>query len=143
MVSKAASINTGKGKSKIGDKVVLGKFLNYMPVISIEGSEMEEYSATRLLQQIKNAYAEKVVSSGFEDSALYNDELMKLTEVDIEAFNNLKEIIGQEKAAKKTKEITVNDLEINLNKQIYLDEKNRIEGENKKINNYNFYENTP
>lgn len=109
MVSKAASINTGKGKSKIGDKVVLGKFLNYMPVISIQGSEMEEYSATRLLQQIKDAYAEKVVSSGFEDSSLYNDELLKLTDVDIQAFNELKDIIGKDKASKKTSDIKVNE----------------------------------
>lgn len=109
MVSKAASINTKKGKSKIGDKVVLGKFLNYMPVISIQGSEMEEYSATRLLQQIKDAYVEKVVSSGFEDNSLYNDELLKLTDVDIQAFNELKDIIGKDKANKKTSDIKVNE----------------------------------
>lgn len=109
MVSKAASINTGKGKGKFGDKVVLGKFLNYLPVISIEGSEMSEYSAAKLLQQVKNVYAERVVMSGFEDTALYNDEqLYTLTEGDLKSFKDLQDIIGKNKIDTKKTDIDVN-----------------------------------
>lgn len=109
MVSKAASINTGKGKGKFGDKKVLGKFLNYLPVISIEGSEMTAYSAAKLLQQVKNVYAERVVMSGFEDTALYNDEqLYTLTEGDLKAFKDLQDIIGKNKIDTKKTDIDVN-----------------------------------
>lgn len=109
MVSSAVAVSSKAGKTKIGDKQVLGKFLNYCPVISVSGSEMQEYSATKLLQQLKKAYADKVVRNGFDDSSLYNDELFKLQAVDIERFDELKGIIGKSKAAVKSNDITVNE----------------------------------
>lgn len=108
MVSQAVSISTKAGKTTTNDRVILGKFLNYCPVISISGSKMQEYKTDRLLQQLKKAYADKVLKNGFDDSKLYNDELMKLDELDIEKFNQLKGIIGKSKAAEKTNEVDVN-----------------------------------
>lgn len=109
MVANAVSISAKAGKTKISDKQIMGKFLNYCPVISITGSEMQEYSANKLLQQLKRAYADKVVRNGFDDTGLYNDELFKLQDVDIKKFDELKGIIGKSKAASKQKDITVNE----------------------------------
>lgn len=109
MVSEAVSVSTKAGKSGSDDKKILGKFLNYCPVISVAGSQMKEYKADKLLQQLKRAYADKVVRNGFDDNNLYNDELLKLQDVDIEKFNNLKGIIGKSKAAPKQNEIVVNE----------------------------------
>lgn len=109
MVSAAVSISARAGKTKESGQRILGKFLNYCPVIGISGSAMEEYSATILLQQLKKAYAEKVVYNGFDDVNLYNDELLKLSEVDIKKFDKLKGIIGTSKAQEKQKDITVNN----------------------------------
>lgn len=109
MVSSAVSVSSKAGKTKVGDAATMGKFLNYCPVIAVSGSEMKEYSATRLLQQLKKAYADKVVKNGFDDSNLYNDELFKLQAVDIQKFDELKGIIGTSKATQKQNDITVND----------------------------------
>ncbi len=109
MVSEAVSVSSKAGKTGNDDKIILGKFLNYCPVISIDGSLMKEYKADRLLQQLKKAYADKVVRNGFDDSNLYNDELLKLDELDIKKFDELKGIIGKSKAAAKQNDITVND----------------------------------
>lgn len=109
MVSAAVSVSARAGKTKESDQRILGKFLNYCPVIGISGSAMEEYSATILLQQLKKAYAEKVVNNGFDDVNLYNDKLLKLSEVDIKKFDKLKGIIGTSKAQEKQKDITVNN----------------------------------
>ena len=109
MVSSAVQVSAKSGKTKIGDKQLMGKFLNYCPVIAVSGSEMKEYSATKLLQQLKRAYADKVVRNGFDDTNLYNDELFKLTDIDIKRFDDLKGIIGSSKAAPKANDITVND----------------------------------
>lgn len=109
MVASAVSVSAKAGKTKIADKQMMGKFLNYCPVISISGSQMQEYNANKLLQQLKRAYAEKVVQNGFDDTSLYNDELFKLQEVDIKKFDELKGIIGKSKAEPKVKDITVND----------------------------------
>lgn len=108
MVSEAVSISSKAGKTTKDDKVILGKFLNFCPVISIEGSQMKEYKVDNLLQQLKKAYADKVVRNGFDDSSLYNDELLQMKDVDIAKFDELKEIIGKSKAAPKTKDIDVN-----------------------------------
>lgn len=109
MVSEAVSISTKAGKTKVGDKKILGKFLNYCPVISISGSEMKEYKTDRLLQELKKVYADKVVRNGFDDNRLYNDELLKLDQLDIEKFDHLKGIIGTSKAAPRQNEIKLND----------------------------------
>lgn len=108
MVSEAVSVSSKAGKTKDGDKKILGKFLNYCPVISISGSHMKEYKTDKLLQQLKKVYADKVVRNGFDDTNLYNDELLKLTDVDIEKFDNLKGIIGKSKATKKSNDISIN-----------------------------------
>lgn len=109
MVSSAVQVSAKAGKTKIGDKQLMGKFLNYCPVIAVSGSEMKEYSATKLLQQLKRAYADKVVRNGFDDTNLYNDELFKLDALDIKKFDELKGIIGTSKASPKSNDITVND----------------------------------
>lgn len=109
MVSEAVSVSSKVGKSGTDDKKILGKFLNFCPVISVSGSRMTEYKADRLLQQLKRAYADKVVRNGFDDTNLYNDELLKLQDVDIEQFNKLKGIIGKSKAAPKQNNIPINE----------------------------------
>lgn len=109
MVSEAVSVSHKAGKTDDSDRKILGKFLNYCPVISIAGSQMKEYKTDKLLQQLKKAYADKVVRNGFDDANLYNDELLKLQDIDLENFEHLKKIIGKTKAAEKTKDIDVNN----------------------------------
>lgn len=109
MISSAVQVSSRAGKTTDSDKQIMGKFLNYCPVISVSGSEMKEYSANRLLQQLKRAYADRVVRNGFDDTNLYNDNLFKLDQVDIKKFDELKGIIGTSKAAPKANDITVND----------------------------------
>ncbi len=108
MVSEAVSVSRKAGKTKSGDRDILGKFLNYCPVISIQGSQMKEYKVDRMLQQLKKAYAEKVVKNGFDDTNLYNDELFKLNDLDIEKFDKLKGIIGKSNPSKKINDININ-----------------------------------
>lgn len=108
MISSAIQVSSRAGRTSSGDKQIMGKFLNYCPVISVSGSEMKEYSANRLLQQLKRAYADRVVRNGFDDASLYNDNLLKLDQVDINKFQELKGIIGTTKATPKANDITVN-----------------------------------
>lgn len=87
----------------------LGKFLNYCPIISVEETSMKKYRVANLLQELKKAYAERVVKNGFDDPRLYNDELLKLDNIDIDEFEILKKTIGASKQTKKIRELTVND----------------------------------
>lgn len=129
MVASAVAVSTKAGKAKVSDKKIMGKFLNYCPVISISGSEMHEYNTNKLLQQLKRAYAEKVVKSGFDDVNLYNDELLKLNDIDIEKFDKLKGIIGKSKENKKANDIKIN--EQGLTNEEY-EELEKLKGKKKK-----------
>ena len=109
MVAESVALSTKAGKAKESDKKIMGEFLNYCPVISIDGTVMKKYSTDRLLQQLKRAYAERAVQNGFDDTNLYNDELLKLTDVDLADFEKLKGIIGKSKAQQKTEKIDMNN----------------------------------
>ncbi len=109
VLAETAKISTKAGKQSGSDRQQLGEFLNFCPIISIEGSQMKQLNTEHLLQQLKRVYVERVVQHGFEDGYLYNDELMRLSDVDIQEFDELKGIIGQTKAMGKTNDITVND----------------------------------
>jgi superfamily II DNA or RNA helicase len=108
MVAESVAISTKAGKTDSSDRLILGEFLNYCPVIAVEGTSMREYDTNRLLQQLKRAYAERAVKNGFDDSNLYNDELLKLDNIDLENFKKLKGIIGSSKSSHKSNEIDVN-----------------------------------
>lgn len=109
VLAETAKISTKAGKQSTSDRQQLGDFLNFCPIISIEGSQMKQLNTEHMLQQLKRVYVERVVQHGFEDGYLYNDELMRLSDVDIQEFNELKGIIGQTKAMGKTNDITIND----------------------------------
>lgn len=109
VLAETAKISRKAGKQSGSDRQQLGEFLNFCPIISIEGSQMKQLNTEHMLQQLKRVYVERVVQHGFEDGYLYNDELMRLSDVDIQEFDELKGIIGQTKAMGKTNEITVND----------------------------------
>ena len=109
VLAKVAKVSEKAGKSTDEDRKILGDFLNFCPIISIEGSQMKPYDVKSMMAQLKRAQIEKVVQNGFEDGALYNDELLKLTDVELQDFKDLKGKIGTTKAMAKTADIDVNN----------------------------------
>lgn len=110
IVSQAARLNTKAGRLNSQEqKYAMGQFLNYCSIISLDDSKMEQINVENLLRQLKKATAERVANNGFDDMRLYNDELLRLNEVDINDFKSLKEIIGESKQEKKLSDVTVNN----------------------------------
>lgn len=109
MVAQASELSPKPGVVDPDGKTQMGEFLNFCPVIGIDGSSMEFYSVDTMMQQLKKAHAEQVVRNGFEDKNLYNDNLLKLDDLEIKEFNELRDIIGSSKAQSKTSQIPVND----------------------------------
>lgn len=108
MVAESVQLSARAGANNSVAELSLKKFLNYCPVIAIEDSNMKEYKVSELLQELKKAYAERVARNGFDDPKIYNDELLKLTEVELKEFENLKKIVGASKQTKKTGDIDIN-----------------------------------
>ena len=129
VLAEAAKVSYKAGKQSDNDRKILGDFLNFCPIIAIEGGKMQQYKVETMLAQLKRAQIEKVVQDGFENGALYNDELLKLTEVELKDFHDLKGLIGTTKAMPKVGDIDINQQ--GLTNEQY-EEKEHLEKKKKK-----------
>lgn len=109
MVAESVQLSARAGKLQLSAEIQLGKFLNFCPVISIDKTGMKEFKVESLLQELKKAYAERVAKNGFDDVRLYNEELLKLDEIELKEFENLKKIVGSQSSQPKTGEIDINN----------------------------------
>lgn len=108
MVAEAGHLSSKAGNTS-NDRIIMGEFLNYCPVIAIDGSTMQPYNVDGLLQQLKKAYTDKVVKNGFDDKNIYNDNLLKLDEIELQDFETLKKIVGTSKQTEKVKDVNINN----------------------------------
>lgn len=109
MVAEAGSLSTKVGRTNDTERVRMNDLLNYCPVVAIDGSNMEPYNVDKLLQQLKKAYVNRVVKSGFDDNHIYNDKLSMLCDEDNEILTKLKKIVGVSKQTEKMRDISIND----------------------------------
>lgn len=126
MVAESVQLSARTKTNNPRAEIQLGAFLNYCPVISIDGTNMKEFKVGELLQELKKAYVERVVKNGFDDTRLYNDELLKLDDVDISEFDKLEKAIGSAVPGSKTNDIVIN------NEGFDKDEQEKNEGAQKK-----------
>ena len=110
VIAETAKISSKAGHTTGDDRKILGEFLNFCPVIGFDGSRMKAYDTEKMLGQLKKVYVERVVRNGFEDGYLYTNDLMKLNEVELKEFEELKKIIGSTKVQAKTGDIDINSL---------------------------------
>jgi len=127
VIAETAKVSAKAGKTTGKDRDIMGEFLNFCPIISVDGSRMAAYNVEGMLEQLKKVFVERVVRNGFEDGYLYNnDQLMKLDDVELKDFEKLKGIIGSTKAMPKSGDI-------DINKQGFTDEEyEQLEGAEKK-----------
>jgi superfamily II DNA or RNA helicase len=110
LVAEAIELNHKSGKTNTPEqKEAMRQFLNFCPIIAAKSGSMEPYDVGSMLRKLKEAIIDRVSRNGFDDPKLYNDELLKLDELAIKQFNDLKAIIGVS-ADKKKNEIEINNL---------------------------------
>ena len=107
VIAQVARVSTPRVQTE-SDKIAIGRFLNFCPIIGYDGTRMQTLNVGNMLEQLKRVYIERVVKHGFEDPYLYNDKLLKLTRVELEKFANLKKIIKTTKASHNTDSVDVN-----------------------------------
>ena len=106
MVAEAGKLSTKVGETQ--DRDIMGRFLNFCPVIAVNGSSMYTYDVDIMMQQLKKVAADRAVRNGFDDKNIYNDNLLTLDEEEYEKFENLKKIIGASKQTKKADSLDMN-----------------------------------
>ncbi len=108
MIAEAGQLSVKKGAVN-DSKKLMGDFLNFCPVIGISGSKMSVYNTENMLVQLKRAMIDRVARNGFDDRNLYNDNLLKLDELEIKKFQDLKKILKASNANKNDSNIVVNE----------------------------------
>ncbi len=110
LVAEAIELNHKSGKTNSPEqKEAMRQFLNFCPILAAKGGTMKPYDVGEMLGQLKKAIIERVRRNGFDDPKLYNDELLKLGELDIARFNELKKIVGKS-SSENVNEIKINEL---------------------------------
>ena len=108
VLAETAKISAKAGKTTQSDRHIMGEFLNFCPVIGFDGTRMQTFDVEKMLGELKRVQVERVVRNGFEDTCLYNDELLKLDKLALKEFENLKKIIGSTKAMAKSDSVDIN-----------------------------------
>ncbi len=98
VLADTAKVQTKKTASE-SDRVKLGEFLNFCPVIGYNGTQMAKFNVENMLEQLKRAYISRVTRNGCDDPRLYNQEMLRKLDAEALAkFKDLHAIIGSTKA---------------------------------------------
>lgn len=102
---------TKRGKSNEEEsRKALGEFLNFCPVIAVDGTQMTEYSVPKMMRQIKRLTVDRAIKSGFDDESVYKQDTgIVMDEDDVELFHTLSDKLSEQKAAKKETKVRINN----------------------------------
>lgn len=100
---------TNKGlKDDEKAKKALGEFINFCPIISVEGTVMRSYNVDEMMRQIKRISVDAAINSGFDDDTIYlSDAGMQISQYDQEILRKLADVVVPQKKAKKQTEVVV------------------------------------
>lgn len=98
VLADTAKVHTKKTTNE-SDRVKLGEFLNFCPVIGYNGTKMAAFNVESMLEQLKRAYISRVTRNGCDDPRLYNQEMLRKLDAEaLSRFKDLHAIIGATKA---------------------------------------------
>ena len=90
-------------------KQAIGEFINFCPVIAIDGTVMRNYDVNEMMRQIKRISIDSAINSGFDDDTIYiSDAGMNLSDIDVDILRKLSDVVAPQKKGKRKTEITVN-----------------------------------
>lgn len=93
-------------------KKLMEKLLQFCPVIAISGSQMKAYDVPMMIKQLKSAYIDDIVDSGFENKRIYNLEQLQLENIDLKDFENCGNILKGASQTKNSKLVKVTESDL-------------------------------
>jgi len=104
----ALSHKRTKGDDKA--RQALGEFINFCPVISIEGTKMRTYDVSEMMRQIKRISVDAAINSGFDDDTIYrSDAGIVMDKYDADILRRLSDVVVPQKKGKKNNEVVIAD----------------------------------
>lgn len=94
-VAESVKVSTRAGKTRATDRAIMADLLQFCPIISVTGSHMTPYNVNGMLEQLKRAYIDRIVTHGFEDPNLFNrDMLLQLDKSAVDKFDALQKLMS-------------------------------------------------
>lgn len=91
-------------------KKALGEFINFCPIISVEGTVMRSYNVDEMMRQIKRISVDAAINSGFDDDTIYlSDAGMKISQFDQDILRKLADVVTPQKKGKKQTDVVISD----------------------------------
>lgn len=114
VLAKTAHLSHQAGKVNSPEtKIVMEKLLKFCPVIAINGSQMNAYDVPMMIKQLKSAYIDDIVDSGFENKRIYNLEQLRLENIDLKDFEGCDHILKGASQTKNSRVVKVSENNVN------------------------------
>ncbi len=105
VLAETAKVQTKKTASE-SDRIKLGEFINFCPVIGYDGTRMATYNVDRMVEQLKRAYITRVTHNGCDDPRMYNEEMLRKLDAEALAkFQKLHKIVGSTKSNHRSTDV--------------------------------------
>lgn len=87
---------SGPGGGQGGDeRSAVSDLLNFLPILAMNGGREVPYAVDDIFGVIRRASIERAIFSGFEDSCLYNPEMLRADNLNAQELNALGRLVGQ------------------------------------------------
>ena len=94
-IADSVKVSTRAGKTRDTDRKIMEDLLQFCPIVAVHGSRMNPYNVNGMLEQLKRAYIDRIVTHGFEDPNLFNrDMLLQLDKSAVAKFDALQQLVG-------------------------------------------------
>lgn len=100
VIDDAIAKNSKEGNSAEKQKLQIDRFLNFCPVIAMDGSKEVVYDTTTFMTQVNRAYSDKIVSSGFKSRHLYTN-LHTISDADFNKLMDIGKLLSQKSSQAK------------------------------------------
>lgn len=88
----------------------LAEFINFCPVISVDGTEMHFYDVPEMMRQIKRISVDDAINSGFDDNSVYLSEAgITRSAEDREILRKLSDVVVPKKKGQRENSVLINN----------------------------------
>ena len=136
VIGEVHKLSSKSGSGEEAQRIALGEFLNFCPVIAVEGTQMNEYDVPDLMRQIKRISVDAAINSGFDDDTIYlTDAGLDRNDLDREILRKLSDVVAPKKKGQREKSVLLANNGMTEEERRLADEAEKKERQNKKNKN--------
>lgn len=133
VIGEVHKLSAKSGTGEEAQRAALGEFLNFCPVIAVEGTEMHFYDVPDLMRQIKRVSVDSAINSGFDDNTIYlSDAGLDRSDIDREILRKLSNVVAPKKRGQRETSVLLTQNGMTEEERRKADEAEKKERQNKR-----------